>query len=166
MDMNIVIFNRVCKAIGSGAITLGFAMLSGIHGLEGRRYVAYHDIAGILTVCDGHTGADIIAGKRYSDKECDALTQADIAHVANQIDRYIKVPATETERAALYSFAYNVGVSATVHSTMLNKLNKKDYIGACYEMKRWVYVDGRRWNGLVKRRDIESTVCLWGLHKS
>jgi lysozyme len=27
----------------------------------------------VLTVCDGHTGPDIIAGKRYSDAECDAM---------------------------------------------------------------------------------------------
>lgn len=67
--MNPQLRNKIVAAItgAGGAIAIATAMLGGHDGLEGRRYVAYRDVVGVLTVCDGHTGADIILGKRYSD---------------------------------------------------------------------------------------------------
>ena len=99
-----------------------------------------------MTVCDGHTGSDIITGKRYTDKECDALTRTDLTSIARQVDPHIKVPVSETQRAAIYSFAYNVGATATINSTLLKKLNAKDYSGACAELKRW---------GVCRRPEVE-----------
>ena len=109
--MNSQLRNKIVAAItgGGGAIAIATAMLGGHDGLEGRRYVAYRDVVGVLTVCDGHTGADIILGKRYSDAECDALLKSDLQKVARIVDPAIKVKTTETKRAAIYSFSYNVG---------------------------------------------------------
>lgn len=153
--------NKVIAALGGGAIAIATVMLSGKDGLEGREYVAYRDVVGVLTVCDGHTGSDIIPGKRYTDKECDALTRADLTRIARQVDLHIRVPVTETQRAAIYSFAYNVGATATINSTLLRKLNARDYGGACAELKRWVYAGGQKWKGLMNRRDVEYEVCTW-----
>lgn len=147
--------------MGGGAIAIAAAMLGGHDGLEGRRYVAYRDVAGVITVCDGHTGKDIVPGKRYTDGECDALLNQDLAHVKAQVDPLIKVSISETERAALYSFAYNVGPGAFARSTLLKKLNAGDHAGACNELKRWTYAGGKQWKGLVTRREIEREVCTW-----
>ncbi|HGJ5863820.1 glycoside hydrolase family protein, partial [Arsenophonus nasoniae] len=38
-----------------------------------------------------------------------------------------------------------------------------DRPGACDEMKRWVYVDGKKWKGLMTRRVIESVICYGDL---
>lgn len=154
--------NSIVAAIGGGAIAITTVLLSGKDGLEGREYVAYRDVVGVLTVCDGHTGSDIIHGKRYSDAECDALTRADLKRIAAQVDSHINVPTTETQRAAIYSFAYNVGPNAAIKSTLLKKLNARDYRGACDELRRWVYAGGRKWKGLVNRREVEHEVCTWG----
>lgn len=159
--MDSALRNKIAASIGGGAIAIATVMLSGNGGLEGREYVPYKDVVGALTVCDGHTGSDIIPGKRYTDKECDALTRQDLNRIASQVDRYIKVPTTETQRAAIYSFAYNVGATATINSTLLKKLNAKDYAGACSELKRWVYAGGKKWKGLMNRRDVEYEVCTW-----
>lgn len=153
--------NKIIAAIGGGAIAIATVMLSGKDGLEGREYVAYRDVVGILTVCDGHTGSDIIQGKRYTDKECDALTRADLTRIARQVDPHIKVPVRDTQRAAIYSFAYNVGASATINSTLLKKLNARNYSGACDELRRWVYAGGKKWKGLMNRREVEREVCMW-----
>lgn len=153
--------NKIVAAMGGGAIAIATVMLSGKDGLEGREYIAYRDVVGVLTVCDGHTGNDINPGKRYTDKECDALTRADLTRIARQVDPHIRVPVTETQRAAIYSFAYNVGATATINSTLLKKLNAKDYGGACAELKRWVYAGGQKWKGLMNRRDVEYEVCTW-----
>ena len=124
--------NKVIAALGGGAIAIATVMLSGKDGLEGREYVAYRDVVGVLTVCDGHTGSDIIPGKRYTDKECDALARADLTRIARQVDPHIRVPVSETQRAAIYSFAYNVGATATINSTLLRKLNARDYMWSAF----------------------------------
>ncbi|EAS2904233.1 lysozyme [Salmonella enterica] len=147
---------------GAGAVAIAAAMLGGHDGLEGRRYIPYRDVAGVLTICDGHTGKDIIPGKRYTDAECDALLDKDLKRVKAQVDPLIKVSIPESERAAFYSFAYNVGTGAFARSTLLKKLNAGDHAGACNELKRWTYAGGRQWKGLMTRREIEREVCLWG----
>lgn len=159
--MDTTLRNRIAAAAGGGAIAIATVMLSGKGGLEGREHVPYRDVVGILTVCDGHTGSDIVPGRRYSDAECDALTRADLQRIARQVDPHILVPTTETQRAAIYSWAYNVGATAAINSTLLKKLNSRDYAGACAELKRWVYAGGQRWRGLMNRRDVEYQVCTW-----
>lgn len=159
--MNSSLRARLSVAIGGGAIAIATVMLSDNGGLEGREYVPYKDVVGIITVCDGHTGKDIIPNKRYSDAECDALTKADLERIAKQVNPSIKVKTTETQLAAIYSFSYNVGANAFINSTMLKKLNAGDYSGACDELKRWVYAGGKKWKGLMNRRDVEYEVCTW-----
>ncbi|QXB19815.1 lysozyme [Lelliottia amnigena] len=161
--MNPTLRNKLVGAIlgGSGAITIAAVMLGNADGLEGRRYYPYQDVVGVWTVCDGHTGNDIRRGHRYTDKECDALLNDDLYKVANQIDPLIKVKIPVTTRAALYSFAYNVGSGAFGKSTLLKKLNSGDLPGACKELQRWTYAGGKQWKGLITRREIEREVCLW-----
>lgn len=155
--------NKLIAAIGSGIGAAGIAvvLLSGRGGLEGREYIPYYDVAGVLTVCDGHTGADIIPGRRYSDAECDALLESDLGAVITQIDPLIKTDIPEPTRAALYSFAYNVGTDAFSRSTLLRKLNAGDTTGACNELRRWVFAGGKKWRGLMNRREVEREICMW-----
>lgn len=163
--MNSKLFTKFTEALGGGALAVAFALLSGQDGLEGREYIPYQDVVGVWTVCDGHTGPDIIKGKRYTDRECDALTKADLKRIASQIDPNIKVKLPETVHAAIYTFAYNVGAGAFNKSTMLRKINAGDTIGACNELQRWVYAGGKKWKGLINRREVETTVCKWSLTK-
>ncbi|MCK7012786.1 lysozyme [Enterobacter roggenkampii] len=160
--MNPILRNKLVGAIvgGSGAITIAAVMLGNADGLEGRRYYAYQDVVGVWTVCDGHTGTDIRRGHRYTDKECDYLLKADLRKVANAIDPLIKVRIPEPTRAALYSFTYNVGSGAFASSTLLKKLNNGDQVGACEELRRWVYAGGMKWKGLMNRRNMERSLCL------
>ncbi len=154
---------KALLAGGASAIVIAAAMLGGNHGLEGRRHEPYREVDGVLTVCDGHTGKDILPGKHYTDAECDALLNKDLALVAARVDPLIKTTIPNSERAALYSFAYNVGTGAFARSTLLKKLNAGDLAGACNELKRWTYAGGKQWKGLVTRREIEHEVCTWGL---
>jgi lysozyme len=162
--MNLTLRNKLVGAIvgGSSAITIAAVMLGNADGLEGRRYYAYQDVVAVWTVCDGHTGSDVRRGHRYTDKECDALLQSDLRKVASAIDPLIKVRIPEPTRAALYSFAYNVGSGAFASSTLLKKLNTGDVPGACKELQRWTFAGGKQWKGLFTRREIEREVCEWG----
>lgn len=92
---------KALLAGGASAIVIAAAMLGGNHGLEGRRHEPYRDVAGVLTVCDGHTGKDILPGKHYTDAECDALLNKDLALVAARIDPLIKASIPTVTGAGL-----------------------------------------------------------------
>lgn len=66
--------------------------------LEGVRYEPYRDVAGVLTVCYGHTGVDIVPGKRYTQAECKAILDKDLIPFARSVNRSVKVPATEYQK--------------------------------------------------------------------
>lgn len=156
--------NKIAAALTAGAIATAGVMITGPNGndgLEGVSYKPYKDVVGVVTVCYGHTGSDIILSKTYTEKECRALLDKDLGIVASQIDPLIKVPIPTATRAALYSFTYNVGAGAFRSSTLLTKINQGDTAGSCDQLKRWTYAGGKQWKGLVNRREIEREVCLW-----
>lgn len=163
--MNSGLRKTVAAAVGSGAIAVAAALIAGSNGhngLEGVRYEPYRDVAGVLTVCYGHTGSDIILGKIYTPTECRALLDKDLNAVARRINPYIRTDIPETMRGALYSFAYNVGAGNFRTSTLLRKINQGDTEGACYQLRRWIFAGDKKWKGLVTRRETEREVCLWG----
>ena len=71
---------------------------------------------------------------------------------------YVKVPLTEGQEAALLSFVYNLGVGALTSSTLLRKLNQRDYIGAAYEFGRWDHAGGKVCEPLTRRRAAEAAL--------
>lgn len=84
----------------------------------------------------------------------------DVGVAESAIGRCVKVPLSQGEYNAFTAFAFNVGAEAFCSSTLVKKLNAGDYSGACAELKRWVYVDGRRVQGLVNRREAEYRLCM------
>lgn len=154
---------KIVVAATGGALAIAAALLGGHDGLEGRQYRAYYDVVGVLTLCDGHTGNDIIGDKQYSSQECDDLLQRDLLPVKTWVDGAVKVPLGDYTRAALYSFTYNVGRSAFINSTLLKKLNSGDIAAACDELRRWIFAGGKQWQGLVNRREVERELCLMPL---
>ena len=154
--MNNRLFKKVMAACTAGAIAGSLAL---IPAYEGVRYEPYQDVAGVWTICYGHTGSDIQPGKLYTDAECKALLHDDLTKVRRAVDPMIKVSIDDNTRAAIYSFVYNVGPGAFSRSTMLRKLNAGDISGACEEMKRWTFAGGKQWQGLINRRETEKAVC-------
>ncbi|ASY30179.1 lysozyme [Taylorella equigenitalis] len=142
--------------ITSGALIIATNTVS---YFEGRRYTPYLDVAGVLTVCEGITKD--IKNKVYTDKECDVLLRQELDKSFAIVYKYVSVPLTETQKAALASFVYNVGESNFRRSTLLRKLNNKDYLGACKELDRWVFAGGRKWLGLINRRNTEKWLCMY-----
>lgn len=149
--------NKIKTAAAGGLMALTVSMIAYFEGMETK---PYKDVVGVTTVCFGHTGADIIPTKTYSESECLALLEKDLSKVRKGVDPLIKVDLDNNTRAAIYSFAYNVGTGAFARSTMLKKLNAGDIAGACNELKRWTYAGGKEWKGLITRREIENAVCL------
>ena len=101
--------NKVAAAAFGVAVALTSPLLEEI---EGVRYKPYKDIAGVWTVCAGITGPDVILGKTYTKKECDALLAKHIQVAKKEVDKQVKVDIPDSMRAAMYSFTYNAGVGA------------------------------------------------------
>ncbi|HII0620557.1 TPA: lysozyme [Salmonella enterica subsp. diarizonae serovar 50:r:z] len=128
--------------------------------VEGVEYYPYRDVAGILTVCVGHTGADIQM-RTYTHDECMALLDSDLKPVYAAIKRLVKVPLTDYQRTALATFVFNTGTGAFTSSTLLKKLNAGDFEGARNQMQRWVFAGGEKWKGLMTRREVE--MAIWSV---
>lgn len=146
--------NKSRYAAGAAGAALLAAAVAYTGLWEGRRYYPYYDVGHVLTVCDGHTGSDIRKGHRYTDAECDALTRKDIiAHEKRMLacaPQLMNVP--DKSYVAINDWAYNVGTGAACKSTLIHKLKADDLKGACRELSRWVYVNGRVIRGLEVRR--------------
>lgn len=148
--------NRLVHATGAGALAI--AALLVMH-FEGLQHYPYRDTGGVITVCVGHTGADIVWGRYYSTQECDAILKKDLATGERIVARAIHQPIPDYLRGALISFAFNVGEGQFRTSTLVRKINARDLSGGCAELRRWIFDNGKKLNGLVNRREAELWVC-------
>ena len=74
--------------------------------------------------------------------------------------KYVSGTLTQNQFDALVSFCYNVGQSNLLSSTLLKKLNNKDYKGASNEFLKWNKSGGKVLQGLANRRKDEREVFL------
>lgn len=138
----------------------GASLVASVAMWEGTEYEPYYDIVGVLTVCNGYTGPDIIPGKTYGKEECDMLLKKELTEHGMGVLKCTKVPLNQNQYDAFASFTYNVGVGAYCKSTLLRKLNSGDYTGACNELLRWNKAGGKEVRGLTRRREAERALCL------
>lgn len=155
--MNNQLKKRLLVATAGGVLALA-AVLVQWH--EGKRYKPYRDGGGVLTVCHGHTGKDVTPEEIYSEEECSELMRRDLQIARSVVEHYVTFPLSDLQKAALTSFVYNIGSGAFERSTLLKKLNVGDLSGACDEMRRWKYDEGKVSKGLINRRAIERELCL------
>lgn len=158
--------NRAKKLKAAAAIAVAIAAPA-----EGLRQFAYYDPPGILTVCRGHTGPDVVKGNKYSLEECDALMTEDMRKAVKAVDSC--APGLPVEVLAAFSDAtFNIGETVACNkqkSTAARLLAAGDYVGACNQLTRWdkAKVAGVMVSlpGLTKRRAVERELCLQGAAK-
>jgi GH24 family phage-related lysozyme (muramidase) len=135
---------------------------------EGLRQLAYYDPPGILTVCRGHTGPDVVKGRKYSLAECDAFMTEDMRKAVTAVDRC--QPGLPVEVLAAFADAtFNMGPTIACNrtrSTAARMLYAGDLVNACNQLPRWnkASVGGVMvaLPGLTKRRAAERELCLKG----
>lgn len=135
-----------------------------IKEFEGFRSEAYLCPDNVSTIGYGATfyldGRKVKLGDRISEPEAEKLLLSTISLFAKEVTKLVTVPLTENQFNALVSFTFNVGVDAFKNSTLLKKLNRKQYAGAAFEFTRWVKGGGKTLPGLVKRRNAEKALFL------
>ena len=92
-----------------------------------------------LTVCNGITGAGVIAGKWYSPAECYQLEKGRYLQSERAAQRLLAYWASYDAFAqgTFIDFLHNKGEANFSTSTMRRKANAGDLVGACIENPRW-----------------------------
>ena len=122
---------------------------------ESRKLKAYLCPAKIWTIGWGHTGKEVYEGLTITKEKADYFLRQDLEVAKNEIRKSVKVPLNENQYSALCSFIFNIGIGNFRSSTLLRKLNAKDYRGASLEFTRWIFSNGKPLTGLIVRREKE-----------
>jgi len=142
-----------------------------IKNFEGLRLSAYRDVAGVWTIGYGstlyHDGKQVKPGDILANEiQAAALFRNTLGQYENAVNRSVKVPLTQNQFDSLVSFVYNEGAGALEGSTLLVKLNEKNYAEAAAHFFAWDKITdpatGKKVvsETLVQRRKEESKLFL------
>lgn len=144
----------------------GLALIKEFEGFSSKPYLCP---AGIPTIGYGNTfysnGIKVtLKDTPISEQEASALLE----YVANKtfgeyINKVLKVEVTQNQFDALVSFAYNLGNGNLTSSTLLKKVNSKDFVGASNEFLKWNKSNGKVLKGLTTRREAEKALFMKGI---
>jgi GH24 family phage-related lysozyme (muramidase) len=138
-----------------------------IKKFEGVRLVAYraHKSEENLTIGYGHYSANIKPGQVITQAQAEVYLKQDLKRFEDAVNE-LKLPINQNMFDALISFCYNVGENALKKSTLLKKIQTKDYIGASNEFAKWNKAGGEVLAGLTRRRLAEKDLFLKGSAKT
>lgn len=129
-----------------------------IKSYEQLRLKAYKPVAKekYYTIGYGHYGADVKPTMAITEQQAEELLRQDIAKFASYVNN-LGVCKQYCEFAALVDFAFNLGTNALATSTLLKKIRANASEAEIrYQFSRWVYSNGKKLPGLVKRRQWEA----------
>lgn len=130
---------------------------------EGIRLKAYRDSKGIPTIGVGTirypNGLRVKMGDTCTLSQAMAWLTKDLNQFEKVINDTVKVPLTQYQFDALADFVYNIGGFAFTKSTLLKKLNRKDYKGAGAQFVVWV-----KQPELMRRRIRETNLFVNGVY--
>lgn len=144
-----------------------------IHGFETLQLKAYKDPGsknGLPITCGwgttvGEDGKPIKLGEVWTKEKADRLFRRDITIFSAGVDKLLSgAPTTQDQFDAMVSLAYNIGLDDDKDtiaegfgdSSLLRKHKAGDYAGAAKAFGSWIYNDGKKMNGLIRRRASEA----------
>jgi len=151
------------------ALTLSAAALVGIVLHEGYTDRAVIPVKGDVPTIGFGTTTGVQLGDTTTPPKALAQALTDVQQFEGALKRCVTVPLAQHEYDAYVSLAYNIGGTRFCQSTLVKKLNAEDYPGACTEILRWRYYQGkdcalpanaRLCGGLATRRETEYRQCL------
>lgn len=135
----------------------GIAHIKEFEGFRGKRYLCP---ANKPTIGYGHVIVDseraTLWNVELNEDQATKLLMKDLVRFEDAVSAMVAVPLTQGQFDALVSFAYNLGEAKLRSSTLLKLLNAGDYEGARKQINRWVYSNGKKLEGLIRRRARET----------
>ena len=130
---------------------------------EGFRVDAYLCPAGVWTIGYGTTfypsGVKVKKGDTCDIDTALMYLKYDIKIFSQKVDSFTTDQVNQNQFDALVSFAYNVGTEALRKSTLLKLVNANPNDQRIRkEFQKWIYADGKKSGGLIKRRQDEANI--------
>ena len=129
-----------------------------IKHFEGFSPTVYTCPAGYATIGYGHLMTKDETFKTIKQDDAQELLRNDAEDAERAVLRYIDVPLTDGQFDALVSFTFNLGSGALQRSTLRRKVNRQAHGEVPDQFNRWVWAGGRKLNGLIVRRRMESAL--------
>ena len=126
-----------------------------IKKFEGCKLEAYLCSAGVPTIAFGRT-KNVKIGDTCTQEQADAWLEEELEEYTGYVNDAVKVDLTQNQFDALTAWTYNLGPTNLNSSTMLTKINEKDWDEVPQEMRKWVKANGKTLPGLERRRLAES----------
>lgn len=131
---------------------------------EGCYLQAYLCPANVWTIGIGTTiypnGVKVKKGDKCTLEQAHEYLAHDMIEFEKTVNDSVKVPLSQNQFDALVSLTYNIGSAAFKNSTLLKKLNAKDFTGAADQFLVWNKGGGKVLKGLVRRREAERALFL------
>lgn len=86
------------------------------------------------------------------------LLMKDMTGAAEAVNRRVLVPLKEFQAAALISWVYNLGEGNLRTSTLLKRVNARDWPAVPGEIRKWINQEGKPLLGLLRRRWAEAAI--------
>ena len=132
---------------------------------EGFRAKPYKCPAGVPTIGYGSTfysnGKKVtLKDKPITEQDATNLLTTVVTNFSSGVSKLLKIQVTQNQFDALVDFAYNVGIGNLKSSTLLKKVNAKNFSGAALEFIKWNKAVGKVLPGLTKRRTAEKDLFI------
>lgn len=85
----------------------------------------------------GFNDKNLVARGHMTREEANRILEGYVTSIGGYIDTQVRVPLTDNQKAALVVFVYNVGSGNFASSTLLKKLNQRQYGSVPSEIQRW-----------------------------
>ena len=137
--------------------SLGLELIKEFEGFSANAYLCP---AKKVTIGYGNTfyadGTKVKLGEQISKTDALELLEKVVnKDFADKIFSAIKVPVAQNQFDAMCSLSYNIGTGSFLKSTLLKKVNEKDFEGASNEFLKWNKSGGKELLGLTRRRKRE-----------
>ena len=129
--------------------------LSLIKKFEGCELEAYKCAAGVWTIGFGSIKG-VKQGDTITQEEADNLLLHEMDEYEGYINDAVNVDLNQNQFDALVSWVFNLGPSNLSSSTLLTRINNKDWKDVPNQIKRWNKAGGKVLEGLIRRREAEA----------
>ena len=157
------------KRASVAALVLSAAGFVTILAHESYTSTAVIPVPGDVPTIGFGTTEGVKIGDKITPPKAAARALADVQKFEGALRQCVKVPLAQHEYDAYISLSYNIGSTAFCGSRLVRKLNSGDYAGACAEILKWTFFQGKNCaapenaklcGGLATRRQDEYKECM------
>lgn len=127
--------------------------------LPDGRCVAYRCPAGVWTLGWGCTEG-IREGMVWTESDAEEALRRELSQFEAGVNRLVTADINQNQYDALVSFAYNVGLGGLQRSTVLKRVNSRDFSKVPAALAMWNKGGGKVLPGLVARRQREGALFM------